>query len=82
MTGHEKKRREFVDEYADLFRTGISLLGVDGDLPIEQIEQIRVLRAFLAEGYYAFTEKYAQKTSQKTVSAWMKTQASQYGVNQ
>jgi hypothetical protein len=58
MTGYETNRREFVNEYAELFMQGISILGSEGDIPLEKI---KVLRSFLADGYYAFTEKYARK---------------------
>jgi hypothetical protein len=79
MTGYEKKRREFLDEFSDLFVSGVSLLGGTEEL---SLEQVKILRAFLAEGYYAFNEKHAATKSKRPVAEWMADMAFRSGVNQ
>ncbi|GHV91309.1 hypothetical protein AGMMS50268_18120 [Spirochaetia bacterium] len=77
MTEFEARRQKFEDQYADLFGIGISLLGADSELPMEKI---RVLRAFLAQGYYVFAEKYAL-AGKTSIADWMNGQSLLYGVN-
>jgi hypothetical protein len=81
MTGYErhyKNLKEFEGEFEDLLHSGISLLGGTEEL---SLDQVKILRAFLAEGYASFLEKYAAKTK-TPVMEWMETQASRLGVNQ
>jgi hypothetical protein len=78
MTEHEKKHREFKDEFDNLFHSGISLLGGTEEL---SLDQVKILRAFLVEGYAYFLEKYATNTISPVVE-WMETRSSRYGVNQ
>jgi hypothetical protein len=79
MTGYEKKRREFLDEFSDLFGSGVSLLGGTDEL---SLDQVKILRAFLAEGYYSFNEKHAATKSKRPVGEWMADLAFRSGVNQ
>ena len=76
MSDLEAKRREFREEYTGTFRAGITILGANEDIPIEMV---RIMRAFLMEGYLFFIEKYA-KEGEVPTPEWMVKEAATYGL--
>ncbi len=66
------------DELCELLNEGIFLLGADSELGIENV---RILRAWLAAGFYRFAEKNRHRKSALTDREWMTKQADKMGVN-
>jgi len=61
-----------------LFHQGLSLLGSENEM---SFDDVKILRAFLAEGFYKFSEENKHRQSKKEDYAWMLSQANKMGVN-
>lgn len=62
----------------ELFHQGISLLGSESEMGFDDV---KILRAFLAEGFYKFSTENKHRKSKKDDYAWMLAQANKMGVN-
>lgn len=65
-------------ELTELFKQGLFLLGRDTEM---SMDDVKILRAYLAEGFYSFQQKNKYRRSEKSDHAWMLLQAEKMGVN-
>jgi hypothetical protein len=77
LIGGDVNRQEFVNAYMKLLDTGLSILGQDSRLSLEETQ---VLKAFLIEGYGKLLKKY-KKTRYQAASLWMEKQIGKTGVD-
>jgi len=62
-----------------LVNDGLMLLGGSSEM---SMDDVKILRAFLAQGFYDFSDKNKNRTSKKPDYDWMLNQAQKMGVNQ
>lgn len=67
------------DRLIALLGRGLYLLGSDGDNLTS--DDIKIMRAFLAEGFYSFEQKNKYRHSARDDYSWMLAQAKKMGVN-
>jgi len=61
-----------------IFEQGIRLLGSNSEMPIEDW---KILRGMLAEGFYSFCEKNKNRKSKKSDYEWLLSQVNKMGIN-
>lgn len=66
------------ERLVELFGEGLFLLGSSSEM---SMDDVKILRAFLAEGFYKFGEKNKNRKSNKDDYEWMLGQANRMGVN-
>ena len=66
------------EKLTQLFQDGLFLLGGGAEM---SMDDTKILRAFLAEGFYRFADKNKARTSARTDYDWMLGQANKMGVN-
>ena len=66
------------EKLIELFHHGLFLLGGESEM---SMDDVKILRAFLAEGFYKFSDENKHRQSKKEDYAWMLAKANKMGVN-
>lgn len=67
------------DRLIELFSQAIWSVGSNSD--DFTVDDIKIMRAYIAEGFYSFCDKNRNRTSKKSDYDWMLAQAKKFGVN-